>query len=119
MTSWDVIERERKRWLKDRGRIIDQDAERKANADDMAWWQEFGDRFGWRVFDCLNRHRATFWTKHRAEIVITDLIRHEIEDAWAPYQRALKAAGIVMGRDDCNSHQHQHQHCRAVDAAAS
>ena len=93
MTSWDVIENERKRWIKNYECV---DAEHKA---DMAWWREFGDRLGWRVVDCLNRHRATFRTKHGGDIAITDLIRREIEDAWAPYQRALKAAGIVRGSD--------------------
>ena len=96
MTAWDVIEHERKLWIKGHERKEEQKVEHKG---DLAWWQEFGDQLGWRVVDCLNRHRAWFRTKHGAEVAITDLIRREIEDAWAPYQRALKAAGIVMGRD--------------------
>lgn len=103
MSELDLIQDERRRWLEARAQLQRADARRKEQlpdqADDEVWWREFGDRLGWRLIDCLRRHRATFRTKHGADIAITDLIRREIEDGYSIYQRALKAAGIVLGRE--------------------
>lgn len=56
--------------------------ERDPQLLDLIWWQDFAHRLGWQVFAYLGRHQATFMTKHREHIIITDLVREEIEGAW-------------------------------------
>jgi hypothetical protein len=65
-------------------------SERAARArDDRAWWQDFGDLFGWKVEQVTGRYTACFRVDPLTKI---DVPAHARQDIEATIERALGLA---------------------------